>query len=95
MHFPKNTHEIPDSFLNSSQDICAQLYPRNTAVRATTERQTRQIAKALSSSPYLRKRIRAIDEARHFLELRRGDRLGHALALGTIRTATISSSICV
>ena len=145
MHFPKNTHEIPDSFLNSSQDICAQLYPRNSAVRATTERQARQIAKALSSSPYLRKRIRAIDacsnevgcrpetfatdfrflrsgipcingndfvpdtdstvclratyhvgedfidvidglraidEARHFLELRRGDRLGHALALG-------------
>lgn len=145
IHFPKNTLEIPNSFRSSGRDVCSLLYPRNSTVRATSERQARQIAKALSVSPYLRKRIRgidacsneigcrpetfatefrflrsgipcvrsnyfvpdtesavclratyhagedfidvidglrAIDEARHFLELRRGDRLGHALALG-------------
>lgn len=145
LHFPKDTEEIPDSFRNSGRDICSLLYPRNSSIRAKSERQARQIAKALSISPYLRKRIRgidacsneigcrpetfatefrflrsgipcvsgnyfvpdnestvclratyhvgedfidiidglrAIDEARHFLELRRGDRLGHALALG-------------
>ena len=145
LHFPKDTKEIPDGFRNSGKGICSQLYPRNSSVRRRSEIQARQIAKVLSTSPYLRKRIRgidacsnevgcrpetfatefrylrsgipcvrsnyfvpdtestvclhatyhagedyidiidglrAIDEARHFLELRRGDRLGHALALG-------------
>ena len=145
LHFPKDTKEIPDSFRNSSRDICSMVYPRNSSARRRTEMQARQIAKALSRSPYLRKRIRgidacsneigcrpetfatdfrflrsgipcsnrhnflpetenkvylhatyhagedfidiidglrAIDEAVQFLELRRGDRLGHALALG-------------
>lgn len=145
LHFPKNTHEISDNFRNSSKDVCSLIYPRNSTVRRMTEIQARQIAKALSTSSYLRKRIRgidacsneigcrpetfatefrflrsgipcvkahsfeldtdsevclhatyhvgedfidiidgmrAIDEAVQFLELRRGDRLGHALALG-------------
>ena len=145
LHFPKDTKEIPDSFRNSNKDICSLVYPRNSYVRRKSEMQARQIAKALSVSPYLRKRIRgidacsneigcrpetfstefrflrsnipcvtknafadkteskvslhatyhagedfidiidglrAIDEAVQFLELRRGDRLGHALALG-------------
>lgn len=145
LHFPKDTKEIPDGFRSSSKDVCSMVYPRNSSVRRRSEMQARQIAKALSTSPYLRKRIRgidacsneigcrpetfatefrflrsgipcartnffvpetesavclratyhagedfidvidglrAIDEARHFLELHRGDRLGHALALG-------------
>lgn len=145
VHFPKNTFEIPDGFHNSSKDLCSLLYPRNSGVRRRSEIQAKLLAKALASSPYLRKRVRAIDacaneigcrpetfatefrflrsgipcvngnyfmpeseskvslratyhagedfidiidglraidEAQLFLELHRGDRLGHALAMG-------------
>lgn len=149
LHFPKNTREIQDCFCSESVSVCSGVYPRNSVVRRDTERQARAIAKALASSPYLRKRIRgidacsneigcrpetfatefrylrsgipctkknlfvpdtdnevrlfatyhagedfldlidglrAIDEAVQFLNLKRGDRLGHALALGVAPT---------
>lgn len=60
LHFPKNRKEIYK--LKTAQDkVSAMVYPRNSTVRRNTEIQAKSLARALQTSPYLRKRIRAID----------------------------------